>query len=99
MTVKLETLLQRNKINLGEFILKNKFSSYESLIIFCKKRNYLPCTLDEYNLASPKEEKIENAKQKKKPTRRRSNSTQAKKQNRNTNKKVKSSQKLPDSDV
>jgi hypothetical protein len=99
MTVKLETLLQRNKINLKSFIAKNKITSYEDIIIFCEKRNYLPCTLDEYNLASPKEEKVENVKKKKKPASRRSNSTQAKKQSRNTNKKVKSPQKLPDSDV
>ena len=66
MTVKLETLLQRNKINLKTFIQKNKINSYEEIVIFCKKRNYLPCTLDEYNLASPKEEKVENVKQKKK---------------------------------
>ena len=99
MTVKLETLLQRNKTDLAGFIAKNKITSYEDVIIFCEKRNYLPCTLDEYNLALPKEEKIKNVKQKKKPARRRSNSTQAKKQSRNTNKKVKPSQAVPDSDV
>ena len=98
MAVKLEILLLRNKLTLKTFIAKNKIKSYQELLDFCKERNYLPISIEMYNSAIPKAKKEKHVSQKKKSPVRRTSSSQ-KKQNRNSNKKVKTSQSVSGSNV
>lgn len=98
MSVKLEILLSRNKISLKEFVIKNKIKSYQELLDFCKKRNFLPVSIELYNSALPAVKKEKHVSQKKKSPVRRVSSSQ-KKQNRDSNKKVKTAQPVSGSDV
>lgn len=58
MSISLDYLLKRKKSTLKHFIEKNKLTSYDGLVEYCKSRNLLPCNKDEYdNIVIPKEEK------------------------------------------
>jgi hypothetical protein len=48
MSIKLEYILKRNKSNLKTFIEKNKLTSYNELVEYCKTRKFIPCTESEY---------------------------------------------------
>ena len=89
MSVKLENILKRNKSNLSTFIFKNKLTSYDKLVEYCKVRGFIPCEESEYILRMPKEKKNEI----KKPSRKNSN-TQKKRKSRNSNKTKQTSQRI-----
>jgi len=96
MPVSFHTLLLRNKISFDEFIKKNNVKSYSDVLEFCKKRNYLPPLIDEYNLvANPKKKDDTKKTQNKRGI---SSSSQKKKQTRDSNKAIKSSQPVSGSD-
>ena len=89
MSVSLEKILKRNKSNLLTFIAKNKLTSYDSLVEYCKMRGFIPCEESEYKAVLPKEKKNEV----KKPSRKNS-STQKKRKPRNSNKTEQTSQRV-----
>ena len=60
--VKLSYILERNSSNIKMFCLKNKLTSYELLLEYCKQRKFIPCTEEDYNIATgnnKNEEKLE----------------------------------------
>jgi hypothetical protein len=75
MSVQLNVVLKRNKSNIKNFILKNKLTSYLALVEYCKGRNFIPCSEEEYKDAIPKvpikekknERKNSNTQKKRKP--------------------------------
>lgn len=81
MPIKLENILKRNKSNLSIFIFKNKLTSYDKLVEYCKIRGFIPCEESEYHAILQKEKKNEV----KKSSRKNSN-TQKKRKARSSNK-------------
>ena len=81
--IKLNYILRRNRINIKKFCNKNKLTSYELLLEYCKERQFIPCTEEEYNEANglkiTNEEKVERktGKTQKRKTRSRSKSKQS----------------------
>ena len=93
MSIKLEYILKRNKSNLKTFIEKNKLTSYNELVEYCKTRKFIPCTESEYT--SVVQIKLE-AKNEPKVNREVSE-TQKPKKRRYRRKKQQDTSKLPDS--
>ena len=88
MATQLNTILKRNKSNLKQFILKNKLTSYLSLVEYCKQRSFIPCTEEEYNEVTTKEKKDD----------RQNSNTQKKRKPRSSSKRKQSTQRLLESD-
>ena len=66
MSIKLSDILKRNKSNLSIFITKNKLTSYQHLLDYCQRRNFIACSIEEYNLAvGIKKEKVKSKNAKK----------------------------------
>ena len=49
MSISLEYLLRRKKSTLENFIKKNKLTSYNELVEYCKSRTLVPCEEKEYD--------------------------------------------------
>jgi hypothetical protein len=94
--VSLEYVLSKNGINLVGFLNKNKIKSYESLEEYCRKRNMLPISIEEYLKVFPPEDKkeielgknVKSKKAKSKNTSRKTSTTQKKRPTRSRSKKV-----------
>jgi len=71
MPIQLNIILKRNKIDIKQFVLKNKLTSYLTLVEYCKSRNFIPCTEEEYyeviNEEKKDDRKNSNAQKKRKP--------------------------------
>jgi len=66
MSISLEYLLKRKKSTLENFIKKNKLTSYDELVKYCKNRNLIPCEQKEYDdIVSPQKEVKKNVNVKK----------------------------------
>ena len=52
MNIKLDYIIRRNKSSLEVFIQKNKLTSYQRLLEYCKTRKFIPCSEEEYNKAA-----------------------------------------------
>ena len=92
MSIRLEYILARNKSNLKIFISKNKLTSYDQLVEYCKSRNFIPCLEEEYNNVT-KKDVVRNVR---KTTTRKTSKTQKSKRG-NSRKKQQGPSKLPDS--
>ena len=92
MSIQLNVVLKRNKSNIKTFILKNKLTSYLTLVEYCKGRNFIPCTEEEYNNAIPKTPINE------KKNERKNSNTQKKRKVRPSNKRKQSTQRILESD-
>ena len=92
------------------FIIKNKLTSYDDLIQYCRKRNFTPCEKEEFDLTLSKlsknstsavlESKVKNVHQKKPEANkvgRKTSKTREPKKRRNSRKKQQSTPKLPNS--
>lgn len=88
MSVQLNVVLKRNKSNLKQFILKNKLTSYSSLVEYCERRSFIPCSEEEYNEVTVKEKKDD----------RKNSNTQKKRKSRTSGKSKQSTQSLLESD-
>ena len=88
MSVQLNVVLKRNKSNLKQFILKNKLTSYPSLVEYCERRSFIPCSEEEYNEVAVKEKKDD----------RKNSNTQKKRKSRTSGKSKQSTQSLLESD-
>ena len=91
MSRKLEIVLKRNKTTLKKFILKNRLTSYESLLEYCGSKNLIPCTQEEFNI----NKNHVNKEEKEKPNRKTSQAQKPKRRYRR--KKQQSASELPDS--
>ena len=49
MSISLEYLLRRKKSSLESFVKKNRLTSYNELVEYCKSRNLVPCEEKEYD--------------------------------------------------
>lgn len=49
MSIKLEYLLQRNKISFEDFCVREKINSFEDLLSYCTHRGFEPCAEEEFN--------------------------------------------------
>ena len=97
MSIELKYILIRNKINLDNFIIKNKLTSYEDLVSYCYRRNFIPCSEDEFNNVVKKDEQKPDTKTKKTKSPRPTSNTQKPKKRRYRRKKQQDTSKLPDS--
>ena len=61
--VELNYILRRNKSNIENFCTKNRLTSYDLLLEYCREHRFIPCTEKEYNEANglkiTDEEKVE----------------------------------------
>ena len=92
MSISLEYLLRRKRSSLESFVKKNRLTSYNELVKYCKSRNLIPCEKEEYdNIVVQKEVKKsvnEKKEVKKKPAvTRKTSKTSKTKKGRNTTKK------------
>ena len=94
MTTSLDIILRKNKIDLNTFIEKNKLTSYSSLVEYCRGRNFVPCSEEDFKKELGVKEKVNVSK--KKPSRSASK-TQEPKKRRYRRKKQQDTSKLPDS--
>ena len=92
MSIQLSVVLKRNKSDIKNFILKNKLTSYIALVEYCQRRNFIPCTEEEYN--NVLSQKSTN---KKKNDRKNSN-TQKKRKPRSSSKRKQPAQRILESD-
>jgi len=99
--ITLENILKRNKKSLLEFIQKNKLTSYNELLEYCKRRKFTPCKEEDYNQVA--NDKNKNEKQRsnwnKKSAGGETSEAQKKRKARNSSKRKQTTPKLPDSDV
>ena len=49
MSIKLEYLLQRNKISFKDFCLREEINSFEDLLAYCLKRGFEPYLEEDFN--------------------------------------------------
>ena len=62
LSIDLNYILRRNKINLETFIKINSLASYNDVIEYCAQRGFSPCTQQEYeSVAITQENKDETA--------------------------------------
>ena len=97
MSIDLAYLLKRKKSTLEKFIKKNKLTSYNELVNYCKNRNLIPCEQKDYDsIVSPQKEVKQNVNVKKevkkkatskKTVPRKSSKTSTARKSRNTSKK------------
>tara|TARA_Y100000992_G_scaffold259328_1_gene193832 strand:- start:5571 stop:5819 length:249 start_codon:yes stop_codon:yes gene_type:complete len=60
MPTNLNYIIKRNKSSLKNFIDKNRLTSYADLVEYCRQRNFVPCTEEEYiRVVGSKNEKKE----------------------------------------
>jgi len=93
MTISLDTMLKKNKIDLKIFIEKNKLTSYTSLVEYCQGRNFVPCSEEKYKKELDIKEKVNVSKKK---SSRAASKTQEPKKRRNRRKKQQDPSKLSD---
>ena len=58
MSTSLKYLLAKKRKSIKEFVQKNKLNNYESLVEYCKKRGFVPCTKEEYEETLPKTQQV-----------------------------------------
>ena len=92
MSIHLSVVLKRNKSDIKKFILKNKLTSYLALVEYCQRRNFIPCTEEEYNNA------ISQKSTNKKKNDRKNSNTQKKRKPRSSSKRKQSTQRILESD-
>ena len=49
MSIKLEYLLQRNKISFEDFCVREKINSFEDLLSYCLRRGFEPYLKEDFN--------------------------------------------------
>ena len=102
MAIELQRMLKRNKISLKSFIQKNKLTSYEHLLEYCKYRNFTPPDEEAFkqNIEVTKEkdekQKVDRVE---KGTNRKTSEAQKKRKARNSSKRKQAAPKLPNSNV
>lgn len=110
MAIKLDYILKRNKNTLDIFITKNKLTSYDDLIQYCRKRNFTPCEKEDFEATLSRlskdsntdvlESKVKNVHQKKpkeSKVGRKTSQTREPKKRRNSRKKQQPAPKLSNS--
>lgn len=97
--ITLESILKRNKKTLLSFIQKNKLTSYDDLIQYCKRRKFIPCKEEDYNKVLDGKNEKQRSDWNKKSTGGETSKAQKKRKARNSSKRKQDTPKLPDSNV
>ena len=82
--VKLNYILERNNSNITVFCLKNKLTSYKLLLEYCEKRKFIPCTEEDYIIATGKEKNEEKLERKASKPQKKRKTRSSSKSKRNT---------------
>ena len=97
--ITLENILKRNKKTLLDFIQKNKLTSYDDLIQYCKRRKFIPCKEEDYNQVLDGKNEKSTIDRNKKSLDRETSEAQKKRKTRNSSKRKQAAPKLPNSNV
>ena len=97
--ITLENILKRNKKTLLDFIQKNKLTSYDDLIQYCKRRKFIPCKEEDYNQVLDGKNEKSTIDRNKKSLDRETSEAQKKRKARNSSKRKQAAPKLPNSNV